>query len=45
VAAAAETKRVLDDMLGGGSAVMLPDVQQLQQLEIDPPPLLQHVPK
>jgi hypothetical protein len=44
-AAAAEAKRVLDEMLGGGSAGTLHGAPQLQQLDVEQPAMLQHVPK
>ncbi len=41
--AAAETKRVLDELLGGGNVESLQELPL--QLEIDTPMLLQHLPK
>jgi hypothetical protein len=42
-AAAAEAKRVLDELVGGRSVEALQE--QSQQLDVDAPVLLQHLPK
>jgi hypothetical protein len=45
-AAAAETKRVLDELLGAGVDDSMPFQSHLdQQLDVDPPALIQHLPK
>ena len=45
-AAAAEAKRVLDELLGAGADDSTPFQSHLhQQLDADPPALIQHLPK